>query len=103
MIITNEPGYYLEGKFGIRVENMMEVEEGTQHNSDQDKFLQFRCLTLVPYCNALIVKEMLSARQKNIIKEHYKKIKEEIFPILEKKKKEEALGYCEKEIDSFIT
>ena len=56
MVITNEPGYYREGEFGIRIENMMEVvEEG-------DEFLGFKCLTLVPYSKELVEQGMLEKK-----------------------------------------
>jgi Xaa-Pro aminopeptidase len=56
MVITNEPGYYMEGRFGIRIENMMEVVNESELNKD---FLKFSSLTLVPYCAKLINYEML--------------------------------------------
>lgn len=49
MIVTNEPGYYEEDKYGIRIENIMVVEKSTNEG-----FLKFRPLTLVPYCGRLI-------------------------------------------------
>ena len=45
MIITNEPGYYKAGEYGIRIENILAVKQ-----TANDKFLEFESLTLVPYC-----------------------------------------------------
>ena len=39
MVLTNEPGYYEEGNFGIRIENIMEIE------NKHDEYLGFKCLT----------------------------------------------------------
>ena len=46
MIITNEPGYYKAGEYGIRIENILAVKHAAN-----DKFLEFESLTLVPYCS----------------------------------------------------
>lgn len=56
MIVSNEPGYYIEGKYGIRIENLMLVQE-----SDKSQFLCFETLTMVPIPINLVVKEMLSS------------------------------------------
>ncbi|CCE77725.1 MULTISPECIES: aminopeptidase P family protein [Wolbachia] len=53
MILSNEPGYYIPGKYGIRIENLMYVEK--QENS----FLIFKQLTSVPYDKKLIDVQML--------------------------------------------
>ena len=52
MVITNEPGYYKENEYGIRIENIMLVEK----SNVSEEFLGFRPLTLVPYCSNLIAK-----------------------------------------------
>ena len=49
MIITNEPGYYKANEYGIRIENILAVKQG-----NNEKFLEFESLTLVPYCSQLI-------------------------------------------------
>lgn len=58
MVITNEPGYYRAGEFGIRIENMMQVvEEG-------EDFLGFKCMTLVPYSRELVDSNLLEKKHK---------------------------------------
>jgi Xaa-Pro aminopeptidase len=64
MVITNEPGFYKTGHFGIRVENIMAVKK-------QNDFLAFDCLTLVPYCRQLIMPNLLSSDHKSLIKKYY--------------------------------
>jgi len=44
MVITNEPGFYKTGEYGIRIENIVTVKESNE------KFLAFENLTMVPYC-----------------------------------------------------
>ena len=53
MIVTDEPGYYEKDKFGIRIENMLLVQE-------KDGFNWFENLTLCPYDRQLIDKSLLT-------------------------------------------
>ncbi len=78
MILSNEPGYYEPGNFGIRVENLIYAE-----NSEYANFLQFNNLTLVPYCKELIDFTMLEPSELRYLKDYYKQIKEIILPKLE--------------------
>lgn len=54
MILSNEPGYYIPGKYGIRIENLMYVEKR------ENGFLSFKQLTSVPYDKKLIDIQMLT-------------------------------------------
>jgi Xaa-Pro aminopeptidase len=78
MIITNEPGYYKEGSYGIRIENIMTVDK----SKTLEGYLKFRSLTLVPYCNNLIIKDMLEKNHIDSIKRYYRRIDRDITPIL---------------------
>ncbi|WP_415184764.1 aminopeptidase P family protein [Phaeovulum sp.] len=61
MILSNEPGYYREGAFGIRIENLILVEAGRPlPDADPRPMLAFRTLTFVPIDTRLILPEMLS-------------------------------------------
>lgn len=61
MIISNEPGYYKEGEYGIRLENLLVVMHCTQPGMTH--MLCFSPLTLVPFDNRLIVKDLLSQNE----------------------------------------
>ena len=58
MILSNEPGYYKTGEYGIRIENLVEVVE-----AEIKGFLTFRNLTCAPLDRRLVVKEMLTDSQ----------------------------------------
>ncbi|MFA5447710.1 MAG: M24 family metallopeptidase, partial [Sphaerochaeta sp.] len=58
MIVSDEPGLYREGKHGIRIENIVVVQEDVQ--SEFGHFLSFEVLTICPFERTLIVKELLS-------------------------------------------
>lgn len=60
-VLSNEPGYYEDGNFGIRIENMMMVREvHTEHCFGGRLFLGFERVTMVPYCRRLIDVSLLS-------------------------------------------
>ncbi len=61
MIISNEPGYYKEGEFGIRLENLMVVMNCTQPGLNH--MLCFSPLTLVPFDNRFIIRDLLSQKE----------------------------------------
>ncbi len=54
MIVSNEPGYYREGAFGIRIENLLLVREADSVEGDEIPMLSFETLTLTPYDRRLI-------------------------------------------------
>ena len=60
MIVSNEPGYYEEGKFGIRIENLIYVER-------KKNKLKFKNLTMAPIDGDLISKELLNSNEKNYL------------------------------------
>lgn len=68
MILSNEPGFYKNGEYGIRIENLMLVEESNE------KFLQFCTLTLVPLDPKLIDFSMLTYPEKKWLKNYHQKI-----------------------------
>jgi Xaa-Pro aminopeptidase len=60
MIISNEPGYYKEGAYGIRLENLVLVTDLEKPEGGERETMGFETLTLAPFDRRLIVKEMLS-------------------------------------------
>ncbi len=61
MIVSNEPGYYKEGDYGIRIENLQFVTAATPIAGGERPMLGFETLTLAPIDRRLIVVEMLTA------------------------------------------
>ena len=59
MIVSNEPGFYKEGKFGIRIENLILVKD-TELKTDTP-FLEFETLTFVPIDRRLISMSLLNS------------------------------------------
>ena len=77
MIVSNEPGYYLPGEFGIRIENLMFAK-----NSVLPEFLEFEMLTLVPYAKELIDFTMLNQYENSYLRKYYQAIDDNISSIL---------------------
>ncbi|KAK6461049.1 X-Pro aminopeptidase [Scheffersomyces coipomensis] len=61
-LLSNEPGYYEDGEYGIRIENVMFIKEsGKQYGGK--KFFEFETITKVPFCKKLINVDMLSEEE----------------------------------------
>lgn len=86
MTVTNEPGIYLEGKFGVRIENTLLIvpAESTAFGD----FLKFETLTLTPIDTAPIVLEMLSTEEREWLNNYHRRVYESLSPYLEGNEKE---------------
>ena len=80
MILSNEPGYYKKGKFGIRIENLIYV------NKVRNK-LTFKNLTLAPLEKDLINFELLTKSEKDYIFKYHFEVYSKLSPFLNKKEK----------------
>ena len=80
MIVSDEPGVYLEGKYGIRIETILEVVEAAK-NSD-GTFLRFRPLTLVPMDRTLIDPQYLTPQTRTSLNEYHRRVFDEVSPLL---------------------
>ena len=80
MITSNEPGVYLEGEFGIRIENLVLCEK--KEKNQWGTFLCFKPLTLVPYDRELISFEDMSDKEIELLDNYHKMVYEMISPYL---------------------
>ncbi|MRI33245.1 peptidase M24 [Endozoicomonas sp. OPT23] len=76
MLITNEPGMYRNGKHGIRIENIMLVEEDI--TSDFGEFYRLRDLTLAPVDTRPLVMGMLNAEEVQWLNDYHAKVLKEL-------------------------
>ena len=76
MVISNEPGFYKNGEFGLRIENLLYIRD------TGDGFLCFEDLTMVPYCHKLIDFTIINKYELDYLKSYYAKINSNIRPIL---------------------
>jgi Xaa-Pro aminopeptidase len=84
MILSNEPGYYREGAFGIRIENLIVVEEAPSlPDGDAERaMLQWRTLTYVPIDRRLILVDMLTGQERDWLNSYHRDVAEKIRPRL---------------------
>lgn len=76
-LISNEPGYYEDGQYGIRIENVMYVKDsGLIFNGK--KFFEFETITRVPFCRRLIDVKLLSTEEKQWINDYHAAIWKEL-------------------------
>lgn len=86
MTVTNEPGLYLEGKFGVRIENtLLIVPAETTAYGD---FLKFETLTLAPIDKKPIVLEMLSEKEREWLNSYHRRVYDKLSLYLDKEEKE---------------
>ena len=78
MITSNEPGFYKEGQYGIRVENLLVAVP-----SDKEGFLEFETLTLYPMDITLIDEAIFSKSEKAWLNKYHQKVLEKVGPLLE--------------------
>ena len=82
MIISNEPGYYKTGEYGIRIENLVLVVEKEIAGAEKET-LGFETLTFAPIDRRLVVKEMLSPAEIDWLNDYHAQVLEKIGPKLE--------------------
>ncbi|MFY0690877.1 MAG: aminopeptidase P family protein [Paracoccaceae bacterium] len=76
MILSNEPGYYREGAFGIRIENLIVVEPATALDGADDRdMLAFETLTWVPIHRRLIRPDMLTTGERDWLNTYHATIR----------------------------
>ena len=84
MVFSNEPGYYLEGKFGIRIENLVTIKKKTINKKE---LFKIETLTLAPYDIDLITKSLLTNEELIWIKNYHNTVFKKISPYLDKNEK----------------
>ena len=76
MVVSNEPGYYKEGSFGIRIENLVYIKKN-----------KFEELTIAPIEKDLINKKILNSNEIKWINSYHKKVKKNLFKFMNLKEK----------------
>ena len=79
MITSNEPGIYLEGKYGVRIENLVVCEKWQEN--EYGTFLKFRDLTMCPYDLDAVELSLLTESEKAQMNAYHKKVYETLAPL----------------------
>ena len=85
MTVTDEPGLYLEGKFGVRIENTLLIVPA--ETTPFGKFLKFETLTLAPIDTTPIIQDMLTPEELTWLNNYHHRVYETLSPYLEKNEK----------------
>ncbi len=80
MVLSNEPGLYREGEYGIRCENMMVCVE--KEETSFGRFLAFETLSLCPFDTSLLNKRLLTPGEIEWINLYHQRVREELMPAL---------------------
>jgi Xaa-Pro aminopeptidase len=94
MILSNEPGYYREGAFGIRLENLIVVQEAAPGVDAHRKQLCFETLTFVPFDRRLILTGRLSPGERDWIDTYHAMVVEKIAPRVAGPAKDWLISAC---------
>jgi Xaa-Pro aminopeptidase len=95
MILSNEPGYYREGAFGIRIENLIVVKDApTLPGGDDRQMLAFETLTHVPFDRRLIEITLLTAAERDWIDRYHSDTLSLLAPRLDEQTREWLTTAC---------
>ncbi len=83
MIISNEPGYYKEGYFGIRIENLIYIKKN-----------KFEALTMTPIEKDLIKKKLLNKKEIGWLNKYHTKVKKNLFRFMNLEEKANLVDAC---------
>ena len=97
-VISDEPGYYDDGNFGIRIENVIMAKEvETAHKFGDKPWLGFEHVTMVPYCRNLIDLSLLTDKERAWVDSYHKEIRERLRDLI--KGDQRTIKWVEKETE----
>jgi len=82
MILSNEPGYYRPGSFGIRIENLVYVREAEPIEGGDMPMLSFETLTYVPIDKYLVVTDLLTTEELQWLDDYHARTRDELMPLV---------------------
>jgi len=85
MIVSNEPGYYKAGAYGIRIENLVAVQPRPGPDGAERRLLGFETLTLAPIDLALVDKTLLSKAEIAWLDSYHALVRKRLTPLLDAK------------------
>merc|ERR1711964_605531 len=83
-VISDEPGYYEDGNFGIRIENMIMAQEAkTNHKFGDKPWIGFEHVTMVPMCRKLIDPLLLDPEERDWLNNYHKEVWDKTSPFFQ--------------------
>lgn len=94
MLISNEPGYYKEGAFGIRIENLIMVVDDGYMEDGKTPAMKFETVTLVPIDKRLIDVSLMEDAELKWLNDYHKRVEREVGPYLDPAEKKWLKEAC---------
>ena len=92
MITSNEPGYYVDGEYGIRIENLV----ATIASPVQEGFLEFETITYFPIATNLIEPSLLTRAEVDWLNEYHRIVEDKLAPMLDAEHRAWLVKKCQK-------
>lgn len=83
MIVSNEPGFYKEGAYGIRIENLQYVTPPEEIEGGERAMLGFECLTFAPLARNLIDTDLLTLEERNWVDDYHQRVLSEVGSLVD--------------------
>ncbi len=83
MICSDEPGCYLAGKYGIRLENLVLLQPADTELADGRASLQWETLSLIPFSRRLIANSLLQKKERAWLDAYHERVWQEVSPLLQ--------------------
>jgi len=83
MVTSNEPGFYLAGEYGIRIENLIYVVSDSEAQSGETEFNRFENLTVCPIDRRLVDVSLLSEGERDYLNEYHRWVFDTLSPLLQ--------------------
>ncbi|XP_055619486.1 xaa-Pro aminopeptidase ApepP isoform X2 [Toxorhynchites rutilus septentrionalis] len=98
MFLSNEPGYYKEGQFGIRIEDIVQVVPANIRNDfDGRGALSFSTVTMCPIQTKLVDVKLLTEKERTSLNNYHKTVRETLAPLLREANDANTLTWLERE------
>lgn len=103
MVISNEPGFYKDGEWGIRIENLVVVRKAaTPHNFGSKGYLCFEHLTFCPIQVSLIDATLLDAAERKWLNAYHDETLAKVGPLLQKQGDERAYAWLKRQCSARV-
>ena len=83
MVISNEPGYYKTGEYGIRIENLVAVVEAAKPAGAEKALLEFETITLAPIDLNMVEAGLLTSAEKAWLNSYHARVRETLTPLVD--------------------
>ncbi len=82
MILSNEPGFYKAGEFGIRIENLIVVTQPKPVPGGEREMMEFETITLAPINLDLVVVELLTAQERDWLNDYHARVRKTLATLI---------------------